>query len=372
MSRRAVGSIRPAGSQRWIIQISVGRAADGKRRRITRRFAGTRQEAEAEFARLLSTVPSTSAPSTLTVSAFLSQWLASKDRRQKTTVEGYETYLRIHILPALGHLRLTKLSVLTLQQWLANVQGGERTRHHAYSVLRNALNQAVKWDLIPRNPLNSVERPKPPKAEIIRPTLEEALAIIKAVHGTVLEPAVALALGGGLRRSECLGLQWSDIDFNARKVTVRQKRVRLRGEDIIDVPKTMTSYRTFTLTDWALASLKATRKRHLEGRIALGSRDIDLVVLDERGRPLSPQGLSHRFSGLMRAEGMRPITFKGLRHGFATLSVLAGVDLPTLAKRMGHSNTKITEIYYEILDAGDRAAAEKLNHLMDSAKVMPK
>lgn len=368
MARRTVGSIRPDGPNRWVVQVSAGRDAEGKRRRITRRLRGSKAEAERLLASLLGGADLAS--SKTTVEQYLvERWMPSKVNLQVTTRVEYLDIIRSKVVPHLGFVELSKLSPLDIDGWLGDLRRtgiSEQTVLHAYRLLSGALTQAVKWELLHRNPAKSVDPPKPATPDILRPTLEEALQVIAIFRDHLIQPAVALALGAGLRRSEALGVRWIDLDLEERRVTVAQKRVRPTGHsDVIDEPKTKKSRRTFTIQQWAADSLRSTRRIQMARRLQLGPlwNDSDLVVVDGRGEPLRPGRVSTAFSKLVLENGMRPLKFHGLRHGFATLSVFAGVDLPTLSKRLGHSTTRTTERYFEVIEDADRQAAAKLDRL---------
>jgi integrase len=366
--RRPLGYLRQLDSNRWYVQVDLGPDADGKRRKKTRRVTGTKTDANNALLELLSAGPMGKASPSLTLEEYLLRtWLPSKTRIQETTREGYLLKIKGQILPTLGAIPLNQLNPLLLQKWIADLEEtvSKQTCLHAFGVLSNALNQAVKWDLILKNPLVAVDPPRADEPEILRPTLEECLQIIQLFRGHSIEPAVALALGAGLRRSEVCACKWEDIDFEAGTVSVTKKRVRLRGKNIISHPKSARSRRKLTMATWAIDVLRAVRVRQLRDRVAAGPLwfDTDHVVIGKRGNPLAPNTVTHAFQDVRKKTAMREITYHGLRHGFATMSVLAKTDLPTLSARMGHSNTKITQRYYEIVSEADREAAAKLDAL---------
>lgn len=322
------------------------------------------------MANLLSTAPMGTASPNLTLEDYLLRmWLPSKTRLQETTREGYIYKIRGQILPTLGAIPIHNLTSAELHKWVSDLEKetSPRTSRHAYSVLMNALTQAIKWELLIRNPLVAVEPPRADEAEIIRPSLEESLQIIELFRGHSIEPAIALALGASLRRSEVCACKWEDIDFENRTVSVTKKRIRLRGTDVVSHPKSARSRRKLTMARWAVDILRAVRVRQLQDRMAAGPLwfDTDHIVIGKKGYPLAPNTISHAFQEVREKTGLREITFHGLRHGFATMSVMAGVDLPTLSARMGHSSTKITQHYYEIVSESDRLAAEKLDRLFE-------
>ena len=124
---------------------------------------------------------------------------------------------------------------------------GSRTAEYARSVLSRAINRALKWNLIGRNPVNGTDAPRVARREPTPLTQEQAHALLEAVTGHRLEILYRLLLGLGLRRGEVVGLRWSDIDFEARTLKVTGIIQRVDGTLVRSAPKTAKSARTLPL-----------------------------------------------------------------------------------------------------------------------------
>ncbi len=218
MSKRANGEgsvYKQDFDGRWVAAITL---PNGNRKRFT---AATQQEAlqkRKTWEEQNKGLPPV-ADERLTLDKFLTEWLKTiQPTVRASTYRGYESKLRMHVIPELGNRRLTNLSVQTLEAFFnAKARAGlsPRTVHHLRAILRAALNDAVKWNLARRNPATSADTPRIPEAEPQPMTPTEARAIVECVTGDRFGPLCLVALASGLRQGELLGLRWQDIDFDA-------------------------------------------------------------------------------------------------------------------------------------------------------------
>jgi integrase len=164
-----------------------------------------------------------------------------------------------------------------------------------------------------------------------------------------------------MRRSELLGLRWSDVDLDGGRVAVRQALVLVDHEArLIELSKTSKSRRGVTLDPDSLAVLRAWRRRQAEERLAVGPgwTDSGLVFTDLDGRWLHPETVSKAFGGAVKAAGVSPLTFHGLRHTAATLMLIQGVPLKVVSERLGHSSIAVTgDTYSHVTGALEAQAA---------------
>lgn len=351
-ARRSIGSVSRLGPDRYRVQVEIGRdPVSGERRRLSRNVRGTRAEAERELARL--TLEAGAAPSsTVTLRAYVeTAWIPrTAERVRRRTVDDYALKMKSHVLPKLGDVRLGDLQPYQLDRFFGELAAGDlspRSRLHVYRVLHNALGQAVKWRLIPTNPLDAVERPRVEQSEPDVLSAAEANAYLDAFAGHVLEPFVIVAIAAGLRRSELAALSWSDVDLKAGTVSVERGLHESGGEVWAEKPKTTRSRRVVTLPGWAVARLKAIRG---VGPLAL-----------EGGAAIRPTRITVLYRRHVAAAGLRYVPLKNLRHTAATLALAAGVSPVTLSRRLGHSTFATTDSFYlKITRDADELAAEQL------------
>ena len=188
------------------------------------------------------------------------QWL---DEAQhvvaRKTLERYREIVDRHLVPALGAIPLGKLQPVHVQAYYTQAlatgrrdgTGGlsAQTVVHHDRVLNVALKRARSLRLIASNPIEDVSRPRVERHEIEALEPDEAAALLTAARGTRMFPIIFLALATGLRRGEVLGLRWSDVDLEGRRLTVAQSLEQtVAGGLKFKAPKTKRSRRTIALS----------------------------------------------------------------------------------------------------------------------------
>lgn len=305
---------------------------------------------------------------------FLVGWLedTAKPSVRYLTAKGYESKLRIHILPALGAIPLTKLTPQRLEAFFnAKLADGlsPRTIQHLRAILRAALNDALKWNLVRRNAAALVDGPRVPHTEIQPFSPEEARALLNAVQDHRLGALFSVAMAVGLRQGEALGLRWQDIDFEAGTLSVHFALQRVGKEFKLVEPKTRKSRRTIALPTTAQTSLRLHRTRQLEERLAAGSlwEESDLVFTTQTGRPIQGQNATRSFQQLLATVGLRRQRFHDLRHACASLLLAQGVHPRVVMETLGHSQIGLTmNTYSHVIPALQREAAEKMDSLLSA------
>ena len=172
-------------------------------------------------------------------------------------------------MPALGHVLVSKLTPQMVRGFLSDAsQKGlsARTVHHLRAILRAALNDAVRLEIISRNPAALVDSPRIPYQELNPLDPKEARGLLQAVSGERLEALYSVALAVGLRQGEALALRWADFDLAEGSLSVRGTLQRFKGRFEISEPKTARSRRTIALPDFAISALRAHHKRQSEER----------------------------------------------------------------------------------------------------------
>lgn len=353
MSRRQLGSVAEISPGVWRIQVSAGiHPVTGQRVRMTRVIRGTERDAEAMLAQLLLEAGKT--PETeVTVKQYLEQMYLphAESRVRARSYDGYKSKLEFHVIPVLGAIPLAELTPFQLDKWMDGVKGSDRSRLHVYRVFCTALNLAVRWRLIDHNPIHAITPPKVERQQPQTLSAKEAQAYLAAFKGHVIEPIVVLALACGLRRSELAALQWHDIDFANKSVSITKGHHDRGGKVLVEKTKSVTSNRIVALPDWAVAILEPMR--------ALGP----LVIED--GKAMRPRRISDLYLEHVNAKELRYLPLKNLRHTHATLMLEAGVDLYTVSRRLGHSTTAVTQMHYvKPSQDADKAAADAFSRLL--------
>jgi integrase len=378
------GCIYKRGERKWALVIDLPRDPSGKRRQKWHTVEGTKKEAERELTRLLHEMNTGGyvEPSKETVAQYLERWIKeyAKPSTSAKTCEDYEGLIRRQIAPALGHYPLDKLQPLHIQG--AYREWGERGRkdgtgglsaktiRHCHTLLKEALEQAVRWQIISRNPVAVVPPPRLARTE--RPTLDaEGIGRVVAVAaGTKLHVPILLAVATGLRRGEILALRWQDVDLDAGVLFVNQSLEHTTGSLRFKTPKTSKSRRPVTLPAFLVEALVRHRAEQAEHRLLVGPsyQNHHLVVARDDGLPLHPDGFTHGFAKLVARAGVQKVRFHDLRHSHATQLLKGGVHPKVVSERLGHSGIGITlDLYSHVVPGMQEEVARQLDAALRSA-----
>lgn len=208
--------------------------------------------------------------------AFLEGWLrdsAGPRVRPKTLVR-YEEIVRLHIAPEIGRIPLARLSPQHVEKMLSGVVAkgaSPRTVEHCRAVLRNSLHHAMRRSLIGRNVAALADAPAVPAREVTPLTPDAARRVLQAVRGDRLEAVFTVALACGLRRSETLGLRWSDVNVEAGTLSIQRTLQRVNGAFTFFPPKTARSRRAIAMPTPVAAALRQNMKRQREERMLMGA-----------------------------------------------------------------------------------------------------
>ena len=271
----------------------------------------------------------------------------------------------------MGRLRLRKLTAQHVESLLTEKEKqGLSARYVAYirSVLRIALNQAKKRNLVGFNVVDLVDAPRVERYRAKTLDQVETRRLFEAVKGERLETLYSVAVSVGLRRGEILGLQWQDIDFENCTLSVERTVQRIRGEGIkAGPPKTERGRRTITLPAPLIASLKLHRKSQLEERLKMGTswQDSDLVFSSNVGTFLEPRNLDRHFKRMLAKAGLPNMRLHDLRHSAATLLLAQNVNPRVVMEILGHSRISMTlDTYGHVMYASIREATDKVSAIL--------
>jgi integrase len=329
------GHIRERKKGTWAVVIRVGAYKNGSPRYKWHTVHGTKRDAQRELTRLLHELDrgSYAEPTKLTLGAFLHQWLSdyAKTKVAAKTYERYEEVVLKHLIPAIGHCLLVKLTPQLIERYYAEAQergrrdgrGGlsAQTVLHHHRILHAALNRAVKWQLLTRNPADGVEAPRPEHREMEALDEVGTASLLKAAEGTRYYLPVLIAVTTGMRLGELLALCWEDVDLNTGVLRVRQALEETRDGVRFKRPKTRKSARPIAMPGLLVDALRAHQGEQEQTSLLLGPawRDHGLVLPREMGDPWPPSALSKAFEHLAARAGCPQIRFHDLRHSHVSL-----------------------------------------------------
>jgi integrase len=384
-----LGSVRRLADKKYRIVYDVP-PLNGKRKQKTETLVGfTKAQAESALADRIRAITGGDYVDDveMTLNDLFDRFMAAKDRKcAPTTMQRYDSLLRTYLRPSFGLIRLGKLKttdlVLAYASW-SQMDVSARTLLHAHDLMRNVLNRAVKWGIVPRSVADSIDSDDLPKAKRpesvvldeleLRRLLEAAKNPTKrsvgrgylSSHGA-FHPAVAFAAYTGARRGEVLALRWSEVNLDAGTVTISRSLSETRDGLTVKEPKSGRS-RTISISSALTGVLRSHRATQAAEKLALGAayRDEGLVFARPDGSPIPPWNFGAAFRDLVRRAGVTRIRLHDLRDTHASLLAKAGVPIEVVSKRLGHSNIAITvDRYLVVYRDRDEAAASAFEQLV--------
>lgn len=390
------GSIEKRGENTYRLTVSVGKNLDGSRARKTKTIHGTRKDAEIALAEFITEVNHGMVPEgkSITFEEFYHVWQVNYGKKELApkTYKRYEGMLESRILPYLGSFVLDKIKPTDLMKLYDMLEqdtqikrlaknNGERTlkplskktilEHHR--LISAMLHKAVYWQLIPYNP---AERVQPPKVNRVKRKFyddEQCKILLKSLNNldqSELKYKVAIILDvfTGARLGEIMGLEWSDIDFKKKEISISKANQYLPELGIYTKgPKTASSYRNISIPDSVIELLEEYKiwydgQKKLCGELWNNSNKL---FIQDNGNPMYPDTLSKWFKKFIQDIGLPVITFHGIRHTNATLLISQNVDVAVVAARLGHAQISTTfNFYVHPLASHNRSAGIVLQNLL--------
>ncbi|MFJ4842922.1 tyrosine-type recombinase/integrase [Streptomyces sp. NPDC088746] len=269
-------------------------------------------------------------------------------------------------------IRLTPAQLRSFMAELVRTEVPPAARFEVLRVLRNALNRAVREELLTRNGAELVDMPKVTKREAKPWNAREAITFLRSARAHRLYAACVLVLVLGLRRSEVLGLRWQDIDFYQRQFTPLKQVQRVKGVGLVlkDL-KTESSHAVLPLPEFCARALEERRElQDLERKIVgdgwRQEAGQDLIFSSDRGGMIDPVGFSRSFGALVRRAGVRRITVRLARHTCGPLLAFLRVHPKVAQAILRHSQISMTmDVYTHVVGDGEREAVTMLAELLE-------
>jgi integrase len=289
-----------------------------------------------------------------TVEQFLRDWLEKTQKLnvRASTYHRQETIIRKHILPAVGHLQLRKLTPLHIRNlYAAKMAEGLKpsTIRTIHAAFRHALDDAYRWKLIPQNVCDQVSPPATKKRKVQILTLAQAIHLLKICQSDPLEAFVTLALTTGMRHGEMAALRWDDINFEDRSLRIERTVQRMEKRFVEGEPKTLKSAREIMLPQITIEALQRHKVAQQKIRMEAGDRwqERDLVFCDKHGNFIHAMTTLLRFYRLLDKAGLPRMRIHDLRHTASTLLILVMRQPDKLVQELlGHESLEMTEGLY--------------------------
>ena len=304
----------------------------------------------------------------MSVGEYVKRWLDDSvgGSVRASTYSSYEGQVRRYIVPAIGRIKLGKLTPAHVQHLYREMQDrglSPRTVQYTHAVLRRALKQAKRWGMVDRNVAEDVDPPRLKRGEIKPLDREQTRTLLQAAEGDRLHALYVVAVTAGLRPGEMLALRWGDVDLEGGALRINRA---LSGSEFT-ATKTSRSRRKVELSNTARAALRAHRKRQLEEQMKKAGlwKDHGLVFPSTVGTPLSHRNVVRSFKALLtRASLPADTRLYDLRHTCATLLLNSNVHPKYVQELLGHASIAQTlDTYSHVLKGMDSGIGD----VMDAA-----
>jgi integrase len=386
-----------SGHGSWYFSLDLPRHVDGGRRRLRRGGYLTGDAAAAARDGLSVPQPGDPGGHLLTVAEWLETWAETRARLRDSTRRIYRSHIRQHFRRLFDGVLLSELHVGHVERAFRRLfdEGmTPATARRLFSTLRTALNAAARERLIGDSPARYVKLPRGARPHAVVWTKRR----VREWKQTGIRPAVAvwtpaqlaqflsfigshrlfavfrLIAMRGLRRGEACGLMWEDLDLEeGLAYIVRQVQEGPDGRLRAGPLKTESSRRAVAFDPQTVTVLRAHRSWQSRWLSESGIPSQGWVFTDGIGRPLSPDCLTRTFNALVEESGLPPVRLHDLRHGAATLMLLAGGELKTIADQLGHSSVVLTaDTYLSVaVEPGLKSAAEAARLVLKAGKRPP-
>lgn len=372
---RRVGQIVRRGDNKHLVRVFLGCDAQGKRLYHNKTIRGTKKDAEKWLNGALRRrhVGEPIEESGQTFGAFFEEWLEGKTRTLKArSITTYREVAGDHILPVLKDRKLSSLTPAYLQSFFNDLNGkglSGATVNLVRAVLSGCFKQAVKLEMMRRNPLDLVDPPRIEHPEYQAITKEQARAILEQARGDEYEALTIFLLSAGCRPGEALGLKWSDVNLDACTVTIQRTLSDVQdGKPVFTEPKTKSGNRTIPVGAEVTRYLREHRRRGQEARLAAGPdwRDYGLVFCTEDGAAVRLARFRQVFKKWLKAAKLpAEIRVYDCRHAVATWLIASGRSLKVASERLGHSKISITlDHYAHVMPGQQKEATEALEEVL--------
>lgn len=400
-----LASIEQRGPKSFRLVVEAGYGPDGKRIRRTktiriedesllRTTRKLRNYLNQELAKFQLEVESGEyiKPHRMTLQQFIeSEWqpkyAADPDNLSPLTAKTYMHHITNHVLPAIGHMQLSDIKTIHLVTLMNNLKkpgarkdgrGDTLSSHtivYIYNVLRNVFNIAHEWNLISKNPMEGVPKPKKEKTRVNPYTAEEAREVIKRLYEEPIMWRIFMlgSMIGGFRRGEMIALEWPDVDFENQCIHIHKSISLVHQGKAYEKGTKNDEERTVDMPEWYMKELeqyyKVWKRQRWENNDIWEGGDREYLFHNGKGKPLYHTTPTTWWREFTERHKLRRIRLHDLRHSSATLLIEAGAHLKAIQQRLGHKQYQTTaDIYAHITKKVSRELADKFNEFDPTAQ----
>ncbi|MFB1100848.1 tyrosine-type recombinase/integrase [Terribacillus sp. JSM ZJ617] len=373
---RKVPAKKSSKGYTWSVTVDIGRDDKGKRKQTTKRGFATKKDAEKYAAQVQHEINMDTfiVDSGMKLKEYLEKWveLYCKRKLRDTTIKSYQRAIDFRILPVIGEKQLSQLTPPYLQVFVNGlVDEGLSPRYVEYisGILYGALDKAVEWDLMRKNPMSRVDVPRARRSQKVTWSVEEVNTFLTVGKFVDIDYATAIeiCLDTGVRRGELLAIKWDDIDWENQTIRIDESLVYDDEGFRFGTTKNESSKRSIKCTSTAFESLRKHRVRQNEMKIYFGNqyKDHNLVFCREDGQPIYPRTLTTIFNRMIKKANVPKIRIHDIRHTHATLFLESGGTMKELQQRLGHASMGTTsDVYAHVTEKMKKRSTENYEEYM--------
>lgn len=376
------GTIRQRPDGRWEARVTVG-INPGTGKAIRRSIYGDTQAAvRKKMTAILREIDRGTylTPQKITVGQWLDEWLNTYavTKVKPLTYQSYAAVIKNHLKPAFGAVSLQSLRVSHVQKLYNEMLAKGRSAKtviNVSAVLRKSLDVAMKQGLITSNPCDAAELPKAMRKEIKPLTDAEIPLFLGPIEKHEFRNAYALCLFAGLREGECLGLSWSQVDFEKGRITVSQQLQKTKSGHVeYYIADTTKSGKPRTIEPPAICFdyLRDEKRRQAQNKLKAGelwNNEWNLVFANGVGRYIEIETFYRKFKKVVAAIGRPDARVHDLRHTAATVAIASGADIKSVQCLLGHATAAFTlDVYAHTSEAMMKDTAARMQSYYDNLK----
>ena len=313
----------------------------------------------------------------LSLAEYLPQWLEMrKTSLRPNTVNQYRQIIRDHILPHAGEIPLKDLRLARVERLYINLLDtgvSVRTVQLVHAVLHAALEKAINYGHIGRNPAHGASLPRYTHSEMNVLDANQVTQFLIAAQDSRNEALYSLAIHTGMRQGELFGLKWTDLNRNHGELKIQRQVKRETGKGwVFADPKTKRGRRTIKLGDGTFNQLKTHKKNQDVQKSLMGARwkENGLIFPSTVGTPSNTSNMTKDFRKVLVRAGLPRIRFHDLRHTAASLMLNNGIPLIVVSNTLGHSKPSTTlDIYGHLYQETQADAAKIMDGLVTPIKL---
>ncbi|MGT2865491.1 site-specific integrase [Streptococcus fryi] len=371
----------------YFVKVYLGLNDYGKKKYYTKRGFKTRKAAKAHETAVnhqlnSGTFVHITAQTTYTYQELYQRWYeAYKDTVEATTAVKTADLYRLHILPAFGEKKISKISPLDCQTFITDKAKTFKNMKQIKSYTSKIFEFAINMNYIERNPMSKVIMPKIKKTASENywsvSELQQFLQIILENEPYKHYALFRLLAYSGLRKGELYALRWSDFDSDTQLLTISKSLGRIDGHAVEKGTKNSFSVRTIYLDDETCGILNKWKQESVreKGQLHIAplsiEKDFMFTYCSRTGdiEPLHADYINNILKRTIRQHNLKKISPHGFRHTHATLMIEMGVDPVNTAKRLGHASSQMTlDTYSHATKAGEKQSITKFAEYLDKAK----